>query len=254
MITITSTSNPEIKRIVKLHDAKERRKQGQFLIEGLRAISTAVHAGMTCLGLFAVKETVSLAQELCPTLSIIEVSDAIMKKISTTMSPSGLLAVFALPSAPDPTKLTAGLVLAAISDPGNMGTLIRTAAACGITSVVIIEGADPWSPKVVQASAGTIATLDIFEWSWQTLLANKKKMGLCALVAKGDQSLLKMNMSNALLVVGNEAHGIPVLWQSDCQYLLTLPMPGNVESLNAAIAGSIALYITHVAKNLCNGA
>ena len=173
-----------------------------------------------------------------------------MKKMSTVATPSGFLGLFEIPAPPAPQQLTAGLVLAQISDPGNMGTLIRTAIACGVTSIVIVEGVDPWSAKVIQSSAGTISWIHVFEFDWQTLIDHKKDLQLCALVVSEGIMPTELNPTKSLLVVGNEAHGIPSQWQQHCDQLVTLPMPGKTESLNAAIAGSIALYWTFVQK-LC---
>src|SRR5579885_2522756 len=124
-----------------------------------------------------------------------------------------------------------------------MGTLIRTCAAMGKKSVVIIDGTDVWSPKVIQATAGTLAYVTIFQWSWNELLKHKKDIPLCALVVHDGKSPTKKIMESTLLVIGSEAHGIPDTWIKECEYKVTLSMPGNTESLNAAVAGSIAMYI-----------
>jgi TrmH family RNA methyltransferase len=129
-----------------------------------------------------------------------------------------------------------------------MGTLIRSAIAMGIKSVVIVEGTDPWSPKVIQASAGTIIQANVFQIGWDQLIKNKKNLKLCALVVKGGKKPNQIDFKDILLVVGNEANGIPDNWLSKCEEKMTLPMPGNTESLNAAIAGSIALYLAFAKK------
>lgn len=244
MVTITSAQNPEIKHVVKLHARKYRYVYNHCIIEGIRAIETALSGGMQLITLFTTKEYLTQALSLVPEQSIVLVSEPLMQKISTASTASGLLGVFAIPQPKQP--LTAGLVLAQISDPGNMGTLIRTAAACSVKSVVVVEGVDPWSPKVLQASVGTIALVSLFQLDWQTLLENKHNLKLYALVVKDGVSINTISATNSLLVVGNEAHGIPVAWQETCDQLVSLPMPGGTESLNAAVAGSLALYITHV--------
>jgi RNA methyltransferase, TrmH family len=252
MKTITSVNNPEIKQIVKLHDSKERHLENKFIIDGVRAIKAALSAGLKLDRLFTIDEhlaeALSLTDETCITL----VTPVVMKKMSSLVTATGLLAIFFIPSAPLATKLGPGLVLAQIQDPGNMGTLMRTAVACAVRSFVIIDSVDPWGPKVVQASAGTIAQLDIFLWSWDMLLQHKKDLLLYALVVDKAPSLLAVKKQHSLLIVGNEARGIPKAWQETCDSRVTLPMPGNTESLNAAIAGSLALYITHVIKDTCS--
>ena len=135
-----------------------------------------------------------------------------MKKISSVTTPSGIIGVFALPIQPPLKKLGAGIVLANISDPGNMGTLIRTCVAMGKQTVVVIDGADPWNPKVVQATAGTIANVQIFQTTWQQMLTLKKSKNLVGMIVLNAQNSINKSHKNALFVVGNEAHVLPENW------------------------------------------
>ena len=143
---------------------------------------------------------------------------------------------------PKATQLTSGIVLAQIQDPGNTGTLIRSAIGLGYKSVVIIEGCDPYSPKVVQATAGTLAHAKLFLWSWQELVQHKNNLKLCALVLNDEQQDQSYPADTTLFVVGNEAHGLPQAWVDACDMTMTIPLAPQAESLNAAVAGSIALY------------
>jgi TrmH family RNA methyltransferase len=239
---ITSFENPLIKRVVDLHDKKGRSINRQCIVEGLRANTTFVQAGMSLSHLFVTERTMTEVSSLCPQDKLVLVSEAVMKKISLNTTPSGIVGVFYLPDNRTPHELSAGLVLVQIQDPGNMGTLIRTAVALDRKSIVIVEGVDPWSPKVIQASAGTVALAKIFLWSWQELLIHKGALSLCALVVAGGKAPTELALNKSLLVVGNEAHGLPEALQQKCDTFLTLPMPGGAESLNAAVAGAIALY------------
>lgn len=142
------------------------------------------------------------------------------------------------------TPLTAGIVLAKLSDPGNVGTLIRTAVAMNVHTVVCVETVDPYSPKVVQASAGTLAAVNLVQLSWDELMQQKGNLQLCALIVSGGKKPSELTNSNTLLVIGSEAHGLPNDWFHACETTMTIEMPGNAESLNAAVAGSIALYLT----------
>ncbi len=123
-----------------------------------------------------------------------------------------------------------------------MGTLIRTTAAMGLKTVVCIETVDPWSPKVIQSSAGTIAAVNIFQIDWGILMQYKGDLSLNALVVLGGDAPSTMP-KNSLIVIGNEAKGLPEKWVSKCEQHITLPMPGQTESMNAAVAGAIALYL-----------
>lgn len=241
MKKITSTQNPYIKQIVELKDAIGRQKYGLCIVEGERAVRTFLEAGQELVQLYLTDFN------KWPDKQAIHVSPTVMKKISSVITPSGILGVFKIPKPPATLKAP-GVVLAQISDPGNMGTLIRTAAALGLKTVVIVEGADPWSPKVIQASAGTIAKVHIFSYSWQEFMQHKGTLLLYAMIVKSGQSLQKIKTKNTLFVIGSEAHGLPKEWEKECDMLVTLPMPGGTESLNAAVAGSIALYITYGLK------
>ena len=242
MKSITSLQNDEIKEIVKLHDNRGRQKAQWFIAEGFRTINTLKTAKTELVQLYVTESMLAQAQKIASDNYITLVSDQVLKKISPSVSPSGLLAIFKIPQAASAHLLSHGIVLAQISDPGNMGTLIRTCAAMNVKTVVIVEGADSYSPKVIQASAGTIAHVHIFQWTWHELLEHKGKLKLYALVVQGGKKLETADSKHALLVVGNEAQGLPEQWVADCDNTLTIAMPGHTESLNAAVAGSIALY------------
>lgn len=240
MKVITSVHNEQIKSIAQLHTAKGRLKQQQFLAEGKRILEGFARAGWKPTMLFTTEIHIATAQALFDQEPVV-VSEAVMKKISTATTPSGIVAVFSFP--PKSTNLTSGIVLANITDPGNMGTLIRSTAAFGAQSIVVVEGCDPFCPKVIQASAGALAHVQILRWSWQELIKNKKDLKLCALIVKGGQKPETLAKQNLLLVVGNEAHGLSQDQIADCDLTITLPMADSTESLNAAIAGSLALYL-----------
>ncbi len=250
MKLITSRHNPEIKRVVELHDAKARKEQQLFIAEGVRTCAALIQSGVLPTTFFVTERILDEAYSLisaCDT--VYQVPEDVMEKISTAATPSGMLAVFPIPSAPKLDSLERGIVLAQISDPGNMGTMIRTAAALNIKSVVVIEGADVWSPKTVQATAGTIGSVDIYQTTWEQLVAHKKDLPLCALIVSGGKKPQELTNRNCLLVVGSEAYGLPLEWIAQCDEKVTIPMPGKTESLNAAIAGSIAMYELFISSN-----
>ncbi len=240
---INSLTNDNVKHVVQLHAAKYRSKLQEFIAEGFRTISTIIAAGHTPIGLFVIEDFLYDAQQLVNDKLITIVTPEVMNKMSAAQSPSGLLALFPIPAQPSFDTLGAGIILAQVTDPGNMGTLIRTAAAMNKKTVVCIETVDPWNPKVVQATAGAISMVSIFCVTWHDILLVKKNIPLYALVPTEGVNPSSIKLHDALIVVGSESHGIPEEWVAQCDKKITLPMPGNFESLNAAVAGSIALYL-----------
>lgn len=248
MKSISSPHNPLIKHIVKLQDRAYRTEQNQCIAEGIRVCQTMYEAGLT-MHYLIYTQVMEDQLHLFADVEQISISSDLMHKISSSTTPSGIVGIFGIPPAPK-EDIMPGLVAADLTNPGNMGTLIRTAAALGAPSVVVVQGCDPWSPKVIQASAGAIALVRLHTIPWSVLLAKKKDIPLCALVVSGGIAPTKNMLVDSLLVIGNEAHGIPVEWLADCTSHITLPMPGGTESLNAAIAGSIALYLGYAQKVL----
>ena len=246
---ITSVQNESIKQIVQLHSAKGRTQYQQFIGQGLRVCTTLAQSNIPLVHIYTTKHMLADAQSIAshtPYVPITLVTDAVMRKISTSTTPAGIVCVFGMPkTVPLQLMIAPGLVLVGLSDPGNIGTLLRTAAALAIKTIVLVEGADVFNPKVIQASAGTIGMINLFHCTWHELVAHarSKKISLSALVVNGGKAPQEIKNKNTLLVVGSEAHGLTTEQQRDCDQLITLPMPGNTESLNAAIAGSIALYL-----------
>lgn len=245
--TITSLQNELVKEIAKLRNPKKRRETRRFLVEGMRACEPFLNSKFPLVHLLFTETHKAWAEKLpVDQRALILVTETIIKKLSSAVSPSGILAVFDIPlSFYQEPVLGSGIVLANIQDPGNAGTLIRTATALG-AHIVCVEGVDPFNEKIVQASAGTLAHAKISQLSWENLIACARAQNilLTALVVKGGSPLTEQkDQKKRLLVVGNEANGLPDAWTATCDEKITLPMPGQAESLNAAVAGSISLYL-----------
>lgn len=241
MSTITSTENPLVKRLRRLHEVRHRRTDGAFLVEGVRAIAAFLARGWRPLDLVLAQDL-----DLPPEWdghTVTRAATAVMAKLSQADTPSGYLAAFALPPAPVLDLAAGGLVLHGIGDPGNLGTLIRCAAAFAIRQVVLIGGTDPFAHKVVQASAGELAMIALQRHeAGQGLAPLAGGAPCCALVVRGGSDPLDLPRRSRWLVVGSEAHGLDEVALAACAERVTLPMPGGTESLNAAMAGAIACY------------
>ncbi len=238
--------NKQEKKIIRdLHHAKTRKPTGLCLVEGLRCVTTFLHSKHVLRTLYLTEQALTQAPDILKKCHYTVIPQSDMEQVSAATTPSGFLAIFEITQTSAP--LGPGLVLAQLQDPGNVGTLIRTAVALTRKTVVFVESVDPWSPKVIQSSAGTIARANIHELSWHALKKQKNSIPLLALVTQHGQPPSAQDDA-ALFVVGNEAQGIPAPWIKECDGKITLPMPGNTESLNAAVAGSIALYMTLLSK------
>lgn len=233
---IQAADNPLIKELAGLHDASGRRAAGAFLVEGRRAIAGLLAAGWTPLRL-CIREGEEQPDGWPVAITL---GERAAKRASAASTPSGYLASFALPDPGPLDPAAGGLILAGVADPGNLGTLLRTAAAFAVGQVACVGGADPFGGKAVQASAGAIAAVRLFRpQSWSAFSGGA---GLTALVPRGGAAP-PLPAGPRWLVVGGEADGIPAEGLAACSEQLSLPMPGSaVESLNAAVAGAIALW------------
>jgi len=237
---LISTANPLIKRLVHLHEARGRREAGQFIVEGRRAITDFLALGHHAAHLL-VRADLTAPDGWPP---VTTVSARILERLSQATSPSGYLAVFPIPAPAALIAAQGGLLLADVADPGNLGTLLRTAAAMGVAQVALLGTTDPWSAKTVQATAGALARLQLHLLTPEQAiaLATEEAPG-CALVVRDGLAPERLARRRRWLVVGGEARGIPPELLAACAERVTLPMPGGTESLNAAIAGAIACYL-----------
>lgn len=239
---ISSPANAEVRRLARLASAAGRSESGTFLVEGQRAIDGFLAAGWSPRQLLIADDLEAPPDWARPLLR--KVSRVVADKISQHMTPSGYLAEFAVPTPPELDPGLGGLVTVGIADPGNLGTLLRSAAAFGVQQVLLVGGSDPFSPKVVRASAGALATLRLhrvarLDDSW----TRASSTPTVALVVDGGRPLAEQPPWPVWLMVGSEAHGLDPDSLAHCHHRLTLPMANDVESLNAGVAGSLALFL-----------
>lgn len=218
-----------------------------MLVEGERAVAEAFAAGAALIDAFAGERAPSWLFERAAAagVEVARVSERVLRALATTATPQDVVAVFARPAAREPAGGLA-LVLHGVADPGNAGTLVRSAVAAGADAVVFTQGSvDPWSPKTVRASAGLVFRAAPLEGLTLAGAAARLRAAGLALVgtAAGAQACYDADLSGPLaLVVGNEAHGLPPGDAALLDALVGVPMAGPAESLNVAVAGSIVLF------------
>lgn len=239
MQVLESTQNALVKRLAALHKKSERQTQQQFLVEGKRAISGFMDHGWRAEYLL-LRDPESLPEHWHAN-ECIHMSAAISKKLSQHKQDSGYIAVFKQKAATVLDSAAGGLILYQLSDPGNCGTILRSAAAFAWQQVVIINGVDAYAPKVVQASVGAMAGLHIFQESSDfDLQPLAQAAPMAALIVDGGSDPRHMQRCRRWLVAGSEAHGLPPALIAMCQERICIPMASQVESLNAAVATSLA--------------
>ncbi len=249
METIMSLKNQLIKDMVHLQDRKTRQNLGLYMVEGLKMLQEAVMSGISIDMVFADKEHMQEVVEITNQCKTYMVTLEILSKLSEMKTPQGIIAVVKLPELKESIAFHGKkvLLLDRVQDPGNVGTMIRTADACGFDMVILSsDSADPWQPKALRASMGSIWHIDVeIASSSLIVVARAKESGLKTLAAHPRDSRIcwdePMSMP-LLLVIGNEASGISEEMLHAVDTTLMIPMEGKAESLNAANAAAMIMY------------
>jgi len=250
---ITSTHNPRIQWIRKLQaQAPARLSEGVFVIEGIRLVEEAMQAGWQPTLVLYTSDLSSRGQTLLQRLepSIMElVSPSVMKSASDTQAPQGILAVFPQRALPLPADLNFILLLDAIRDPGNLGTILRTAVATGVQGVILSpDCVDPYSPKVLRSAMGAHFRLPLVVLEWkeiQSLLKPGSAPGLKIYLSDVESSMPYTQVDfrpPIALIIGGEAEGAGTEASSLADARLHIPMAVGVESLNAAVAAAVLMF------------
>jgi TrmH family RNA methyltransferase len=250
-VTVLGASHETVRRLRRLaRDASERRREGAFVAEGPDAVVAALDAGWPLEAVF-VAESALTHERLAPVLErtgVIVITDAALERAADAQAPQGVIATCRLPSRTldevDPSGLL--LVLEGLQDPGNVGTLVRSADAAGASGVVLVgEGVDPFHPKVVRASAGAIFRALTLQCSRDELLAWSSSHGVrsFATVLRGGMDPRQAPLQEPCAVwIGSEARGLSGETLAHLPDRVSIPMASSVESLNAAVAGSLLLF------------
>jgi RNA methyltransferase, TrmH family len=250
---LTSTQNPLVKQIKKLQSAKERRESQLFLLEGTHLIQEACAVNYPLATLCYTPdwqtrhpELWSIAVGICDRVE--SVSDEVMKAIATTVNPDGVLAIaprLALPAPAIPADLT--IALSTIQDPGNLGTMIRTATAAGANGLwVSQDSVDLDNPKVLRASAGQWFRLAMgVSDNLHELVTKYKQQGvqIVSTSSHTETSYWDVDLrSPTLILLGNEGAGLSPELAALADIRVKIPMAAAVESLNVATAAALILY------------
>ncbi len=251
---ITSTSNPQIKTLKSLHLKKGRAETGLFLAEGARLAVEAADLGVwpeillfSPAALEREHVRALVAQAEARRVHTIETSESVLAQISKRDNPQTVIGAYKQQLTPL-SAISGDTVVAleGIRDPGNLGTILRTADSTGAAGVVLIgESCDPFSVETVRASMGSLFAVKLARASFEELLQFKEERGagMLGLSLKGAAlDAERPAPGRAIVLMGNEQSGLPPHMEEVCDHLVKLPMRGRADSLNLAVATGVMLY------------
>lgn len=256
---ITSNRNPVIKRLRSLSRREERHNEGVILIEGLRNIIAAIAAKVSFESIVYAPERLrsqtaaeALARAKTKHITLLTADAAILDALSERDASQGVIAIAQRPDTSQArlplTKTQPLVVLYEPQDPGNIGTIARTADSAGAAGIVIIgkHHADIFDPKALRSGLGTLFTIPIIEIDDPLAglrFIQQRGYRLIATSDHGDDTLWNISMLKSVaFVLGNERKGLPPEIESLCDHLARIPLQGNADSLNVAVAAGIFLF------------
>lgn len=259
VLHITSTANAIVKDTCMLKQKKTRDERGVFITEGMKMLGEAIKSGVNIKSVFVTEDVFQKNEEYITNIkpdSIYVTSDAVMAKLSEWKTPQGILSVNEKKQLSIDNCLKNDnafvIILDGVSDPGNIGTIIRTSEAAGVSAIFTTPGtADCYQSKALRASMGSIFRISVFENIEKCDIIYKMNQFGIPIVATSlsGKDIFEFNIDNrAALVFGNEGSGISMDFVNNADMLVRLPMEGDVESLNVAVSAGIIMYLIHNSK------
>lgn len=254
---ILSPHNPQVKLTARLRDARQRAKSGRMLIEGLRELSRALDAGLRPEWAYYLPEAASeppvrelLARLEAAGTELLRTSPALFGKLAFGQRVEGILAVASAPRREladlrlGPCPLVA--VLEGVEKPGNVGAVLRSADAAGVSAVVIANGGtDVYNPQTIRASLGAVFTLSVATATSAATLEWLRARGLRPFAARVDATVDYTRAAldhPAALILGSESQGLSAVWRGTEVEAIRLPLLGHVDSLNVSAAAAVLFY------------
>lgn len=247
MERITSRKNPLLEHMRRLDSAAFRRQQGEFLCDSPKLVGEALRHGARVLAV-AVSDGVEPPEGLDASVRCAAVPPDVMASISPMRTPQGMLAVCRLPDTALPEMLPGSryVVLDGVQDPGNVGTVLRTADAFGCTGALLLPGcADPYGPKTLRAAMGAVFRLPLYAVGLEALpgLLADAGLPLYGTALRHDTvDVRQRDLRRCALVIGSEGRGVSAEVLALCRETLRIPMSSHCESLNAAAAAAVLLW------------
>ena len=238
-------SKSQAKYIQSLGHKKVRDEEGVFIAEGPKIVSEILaSARANIIQIYALQEWIAAYKNDCRDIDIIEIDENDLTKISQLTTPNKVLAVVKKQETKEffSLKGTVSLVLDTIQDPGNLGTIIRTADWFGIEQIICSRDcADMYNPKVVQSTMGSIVRVKVLYTDLAPWLGEQKDIFIYAAALEGQNVTAMKKITEGLIIIGNESKGIHPEILKMANVKITIPQKGKAESLNAAVATGIIL-------------
>lgn len=249
MLEIESKNNNLFKEIKKLKEKKHRIKSNKYLIEGLRFVEEAIKSKVSIDSIIFTEsfkeKNPELFLKINENIKLIQMNEALLKQLCSTENPQGIVGVINMQN----KELKSGelvVLVDKVQDPGNMGTIIRTAHAAGAAGIVMTKGTvDIYNDKTLRSTMGSIFYIPIVEDDSLDLVKSLKKEGYKLVVSslQGKNNFFEENLQGKVMIaVGNEGNGVSDEVYDIADIKVKIPMPGEAESLNVAVATSIMIY------------
>ena len=244
---ITSRANPLLTRVRRLNSRRAiRRAEGSFAAEGPKLLAEALRWGGELEAVICGSGTV--VPELPAQVRVVEVEDGLLASISDTESPQGIVFICKGKNLTVPDRLAGNryLLLDGVQDPGNVGTIWRTADAFGADGLILCGGcADPWNPKTVRATMGAVFRLPVYECPLETAAERLSAAGLplyAAALRDDTVDVREIPLGSCAVAIGSEGRGVSRQALALCEKTIKIPMSPRCESLNAAVAAWVVLW------------
>ncbi|EGT3598716.1 RNA methyltransferase [Clostridium perfringens] len=249
MLEIESKNNNLFKEIKKLKEKKHRIKSNKYLIEGLRFVEEAIKSKVSIDSIIFTEsfkeKNPELFLKINENIKLIQMNEALLKQLCSTENPQGIVGVINMQN----KELKSGelvVLVDKVQDPGNMGTIIRTAHAAGAAGIVMTKGTvDIYNDKTLRSTMGSIFYIPIVEDDSLDFVKSLKKEGYKLVVSslQGKNNFFEENLQGKVMIaVGNEGNGVSDKVYDIADIKVKIPMPGEAESLNVAVATSIMIY------------
>ncbi|HBI6897864.1 TPA: TrmH family RNA methyltransferase [Clostridium perfringens] len=249
MLEIESKNNNLFKEIKKLKEKKHRIKSNKYLIEGLRFVEEAIKSKVSIDSIIFTEsfkeKNPDLFLKINENIKLIQMNEALLKQLCSTENPQGIVGVINMQN----KELKSGelvILVDKVQDPGNMGTIIRTAHAAGAAGIVMTKGTvDIYNDKTLRSTMGSIFYIPIVEDDSLDFVKSLKKEGYKLIVSslQGKNNFFEENLQGKVMIaVGNEGNGVSDEVYDIADIKVKIPMPGEAESLNVAVATSIMIY------------